>query len=91
MRVRLEERTEFFVQREVGCPRHNELVLQDREETVGGGLKEVQTGLVILERDAAPVDILRFVLLLFLLEQVAGEELLQLLVGEVYTELLKAV
>ena len=91
VRVRPEQRTELVAQREVGRPRHGNLVLQDREEPMGDALKEVQTALVVLERDAAPVDILRLVLPLLLLEQVAGEELLQLLVGKVDAELLEAV
>lgn len=52
---------------------------------------EVDGGLVVTEFDVLPLDLLLLVLLLLKAEDVLVEEVLQRLVGEVDTQLLKAV
>lgn len=49
----------------------------------------VQSVLVICELDVLPVDVLQVVLLLLQFEDMANEELLQVLVGKVNAQLLK--
>lgn len=53
--------------------------------------QKVQDLLVVAELDVIPHDPLLLVLFLLQLEDVVHEELLQLLVGEIYAKLLKAV
>lgn len=53
--------------------------------------QNVQRALVVLVVDVRPEDVLTGILILFKLENMLDEELLQLLVGEVDAELLKAV
>ena len=76
MRVVLKEVPEFVTQGEVARPRHHELILQNGEHAVGDVLKEVEAALVVLERNPFPVDLLCFVLLLLLFEEVTREQLL---------------
>ena len=51
----------------------------------------VQGVLVVCELDMLPADVLQVVLLLLQLEDVADEELLQVLIGKVDAQLFKAV
>lgn len=53
--------------------------------------QEVQDVLIVTKFDVIPHDVLLHVLLLLQLEDVAHEELLQLLVGKIDAQLLKAV
>ena len=67
------------------------LIVQDVQDSRGLGGDEVDGGLVVLEVDVLPADLLLGVLLLFQLEDVLVEEILQCLVGIVDAQLLKAV
>ena len=61
------------------------------QDSRGLGGDEVDGGLVVLEVDVLPADLLLGVLLLLQLEDVLVEEVLQRLVGIVDAQLLKAV
>lgn len=67
------------------------LIVKDAEQAVGLGLVELQAARVVDELDVDPVDALALVLLLFVLEDVLVEVVLQVLVGVVDAELLETV
>lgn len=66
------------------------LLINQREQVTGFHSQEVQDLLIVVESDDGPGDAFPLVLLLFLLEDVTHEELLQLLVGKVNEQLLEA-
>lgn len=65
--------------------------IDQSQKVTGFHSQNVQDALIVTEFDAIPNNVLLQVLLLLQLEDVAHEELLQLLVGEVYAQLLEAV
>ncbi len=67
------------------------LLVDERDDVHGFDGDHVQSVLVVSELDVLPVDVLQVVLLLLQLEDMTDEELLQVLVGEVDAQLLKAV
>ena len=67
------------------------LIVEDVQDSCGLGGDEVDGGLVVLEVDVLPADLLLGVLLLLQLEDVLVEEVLQCLIGIVDAQLLKAV
>ena len=66
------------------------LLVDERDDVHGFDGDHVQSVLVVGELDVLPVDVLQVVLLLLQLEDVTDEELLEVLVGEVDAQLLKA-
>lgn len=66
------------------------LLVDERDDVHGFDGDHVQSVLVVGELDVLPVDVFQVVLLLLQLEDVTHKELLQVLVGEVDAELLKA-
>lgn len=66
------------------------LLVNQREQVTGFERQQVQDVLVVVESDAGPGDALPPVLLLFPLEDVPHEELLQLLISKVNEQLLEA-
>lgn len=66
------------------------LFVNEGDDVHGLDGDHVQSVLVVGELDVLPVDVLQVVFLLFQLEDVAHEKLLQVLVGKVDAELLKA-
>lgn len=67
------------------------LIIKDVQDSRGLGGDEVNGGLVVLEGDVLPADLLLGVLLLLQLEDVLVKEVLQRLIGVVDAQLLKAV
>lgn len=65
--------------------------IDQSQKVTGFHSQNVQDALIVTEFHAIPNNVLLQVLLLLQLEDVAHEELLQLLVGEVYAQLLEAV
>jgi hypothetical protein len=71
---------------------HDALLVEENKDTVGTLVDEIDGGLrVKTEIDEGPVDLFLQVLLLFELEHVVIEELLQLFVGVIDANLLEAV
>lgn len=66
------------------------LLVDEGDDVHGLGGDHVKSVLVVSELDVLPVDVLQVVLLLLQLEDVTHKELLQILVGKVDAELLKA-
>ena len=66
------------------------LLIDEGDDVHGLVGDHVQSLLVVGELDVLPVDVLQVVLLLLQLEHVAHKELLQVLVGKVDAQLLKA-
>lgn len=67
------------------------LLLNQSQQVAVFPRQKVQDVLIITEVDVVPHNVLFHVFLLLQLEDVAHKELLQLLVGEIYAQLLKAV
>jgi len=65
--------------------------IDQSQKVTGFHSQNVQDALIVTEFDAIPNNVLLQVLLLLQLEDVAHEELLQLLIGKVYAQLLEAV
>lgn len=66
-------------------------LVNQSEQVTGFPSQEVQDALVVTKRDVVPHNVFLQVLLLLKLEDVTHEELLQLLIGKVYAQLLKTV
>lgn len=66
------------------------LLIDEGNDVHGLVSDHVQGVLVVCELDVQPVDALQVILLLFQLEHVPHEELLQVLIGEVDAQLLEA-
>lgn len=66
------------------------LLVDERDDVHGFDGDHVQSVLVVSELNVLPVDVLQVVLLLLQLEDVADKKLLQVLIGKVDAQLLKA-
>lgn len=66
------------------------LLVDQREQVTGFHSQEVHDFLIVVESDGGPGHAFLLVLLLFLLEDVTHEELLQLLISKVDEQLLQA-
>ena len=67
------------------------LLINQSQQVTGFPRQKVQDILVVIKFEVIPQDVLFQIFLLLQLEDVAHEELLQLLVGKVYAQLLKTV
>lgn len=66
-------------------------LINQSQQVTGFPSQEVQDVLIVTKLDVTPRNVLLRILLLLQLEDVAHEELLQLLIGKINAQLLKAI